>query len=274
MQFILGVLIATVAVVGSVIHLQQDLETYIDMVAVFVVFGGTFAVGVITLPFEYIGDLGRAFQMLFKPRHQSAMEVARECLSLCKQPIARIDPEKVPLQGLAGEILRDGIELVWLGYPPDRIQEILGERMHQTQERGLNVANSLRSLSKYPPAFGLVGTVLGLVSLMRAVSVGASPQETGTRMAVALVATLYGLLTANLLISPAGENLVRVTHEERRKAEISLQTLLLLIHRASLLESQERINSFLPPEQRLNLVGSQTAGTSGARAAGKPRVAA
>jgi chemotaxis protein MotA len=157
---------------------------------------------------------------------------------------------------IIGQTMIDGVELIGLGFNEEKIEMILEERLFQWNERKTKVANAIRSLAKYPPAFGLVGTVLGLVSLMRAISDGASSSEAGFRMAVALVATLYGLLTANLVLNPAGENVLKSTSEERHAAELALQAVLLAAKGVNLLEAQEMLNSFVAPEERINILGS------------------
>jgi chemotaxis protein MotA len=126
------------------------------------------------------------------------------------------------------------------------------------------VSGAIRSLAKYPPAFGLVGTVLGLVSLMRAISQGTNSSEAGLRMAVALVATLYGLLTANLFLNPAGERVSVHTAEEKKAAEIAMQAVLLAADSVSLLEAQEVLNSYVRPDQRVDVFGNAGTATEGA----------
>jgi chemotaxis protein MotA len=152
--------------------------------------------------------------------------------------------------------MTDGTELIALGFDHSKIHSILSERIYQWGERKQRVANSIRSLAKYPPAFGLVGTVLGLVSLMRSISDGASSSEAGVRMAVALVATLYGLLTANLILNPAGENILKSVNEEKKAAEIALEAILMAAQGVNLLEAQEVLNSHVGPDDRINILGS------------------
>lgn len=182
----------------------------------------------------------------------------------------------IPIQdfispGLPGQVLKDGAELISLGLNGEKIQMILQERVHQATERKNRVANTLKSLAKYPPAFGLAGTVLGLVSLMRSVSAGATAKDTAVEMAIALVATMYGILTANLVVNPAGESVAKDAIEEMKEAEIAVQAVLLAVNRTSILESQEMLNSFVLPQDRVNVLGGGIApesnGTSESEAA-------
>jgi chemotaxis protein MotA len=165
---------------------------------------------------------------------------------------------------LAGEILSEGSEMLALGFNATQIQTILGERIHHTSERRLRIAHAVRGLAKYPPAFGLVGTVLGLVSLMRALTENSSSSETGVRMAVALVATLYGLIVSNLVLNPAGEAILKQAMNEKHDAELMLQALLLAADGSSLLEAHEMLNSFVQKKHRRSFAQSEETPNAGA----------
>ena len=92
---------------------------------------------------------------------------------------------------------------------------------------------------------------------MKAVSEGMPAKETGIKMAIALVATLYGLIVANLILNPAGEQILKNTNNDRDLAEISLQVIVLAAQRVSLLEAQELLNSMVDDHERVNFVAQQ-----------------
>jgi chemotaxis protein MotA len=256
MFYLSGLLVAFLSILFSIVHLRQSLTSYFDPVGFAVVIGGTVAVAVIVLPWEMHREIVAALKRLLGNERIDVKSINLECFEMIRRHQAG-EPEFLPSSGsIVGQTLRDGKELMSLGFPREKIESILEERIFQWSERKAKVANSIRSLAKYPPAFGLVGTVLGLVSLMRAISDGASSSEAGFRMAVALVATLYGLLTANLVLNPAGENVLRSANEERKAAELALSAVLLAAEGATLLEAQETLNSHVAPESRIDLLGS------------------
>ncbi len=259
MGFVAGLFVALGSIVAAVLHLQHDAKNFWDFVAFACVTGGTLAVGLMTLPWQYRRQIFRSFLSLFYNPRKDDGQVLRECMRLLSATQNGQRNVEVHLNSLAGEILKDGVELIGLGLSKDKVHDILEERIHQSFERSIKVANSMRALAKYPPAFGLAGTVLGLVSLMRKVSDGADAKQTGLLMAIALMATFYGLLVANLLINPAGEHMQRVAYEERKRAEIALHSIVLMAEGASLLEAQEILNSYVSKEKRLNLLDGTAA---------------
>jgi chemotaxis protein MotA len=263
----IALLIACFSLYISSVHLQQAISDYWDFVAFAMVLGGTIAVALMTLPWDSYRDMVAAAKRLFLNRQGDGGVLARECLGFVTRHVNGGSPTETGVDGLAGSVLRDGDELIALGFSRERVREILEERIFQTGERAQRVANAFRSLSKYPPAFGLVGTVLGLVNVMRAVSAGSDAADTGMRMAIALVATLYGLLMANLIINPAGESILKDSVVERKRAELALQAVMLAMERPSLLEAQEVLNSFVSVRDRVSVLGGGAAASDGGRAA-------
>jgi chemotaxis protein MotA len=254
MIYLTGLGIAFLSIAASILHLHQNIFSYFDLVAFFVVLGGTGAVAVITLPWDCKSEIKASLRKLAFSRPNDPQALLTETFQTIEAVANGRLHINVNYPGLPGEILRHGCELIRLGFSTDKIELILSEKIKYATQRSYKVANSFRSLAKYPPAFGLVGTVLGLVSLMRALADSQGAQETGLRMAIALVATLYGLLLSNLVINPAGEQISRFAGEMQKDAGIALQGILLASERTSMLESQELLNCFVSPEFKVNFL--------------------
>lgn len=259
MAFIFGQIIATISIGAAIWHLNQQASHFWDFVAFVCVLGGTIAVAVMTFPWQYKKQIASLLGSLFKNNQKGEGNVIVECMEFIRSMQAGQGRFEGNTSTLSGSTLGDGAELLSLGFSKEKVHEILEERIHQGFERSQKITNSIRSLAKYPPAFGLAGTVLGLVTLMRNVSEGADAKQTGLMMAIALMATFYGLLTANLLVNPAGEFLAKNALAERKKAEIALHAVLLYSQGASLLEAQEVLNSYVTHEHRVNVIGQAMA---------------
>ncbi len=258
MVFGLGILVAIASLISAAMHLNQDAKNFWDFVAFVCVLGGTLSVAVMTFPWQYRRVIFSSLTSLFRRDRYSDQYVIHECIEFLKNHQSGIHTFSSRANSIATDTLRDGTELHQLGFSKQKVQEILEERIYQSFERQQKVANAIRSLSKYPPAFGLAGTVLGLVTLMRKVSEGADAKQTGFMMAIALMATFYGLLTANLFVNPAGEHIAKTALAERKKAEIALHTVILMMEGASLLEAQEKLNCYVTKENRINVISSIT----------------
>jgi len=251
MKIIIGNIILFLGIFLSIIHLEQGISSYWDFVAFFVVIFGTIAVSLMTSPAMRIRIIIRQLLSSFQnpsAKRESAINNAVKVLNgeKFKSTInSRIDER----------ILADGLELVKLGFSSEKIKTILEQRIDKSAEDHMMIANWVRGLAKYPPAFGLVGTVLGLIHLMRGLAEGSDPKETGIRMAIALVATLYGLILSNAFINPVGERIRNNILEEINLCEISVKSVLMFKENTNLLEAQEFLSSYLAAgSEKLNLL--------------------
>ena len=108
---------------------------------------------------------------------------------------------------------------------------------------------SLGQLQKFPPAFGLLGTTLGMIALMQSLGPGME-SNIGGAMAVALVATLYGVASANFIFIPIAENLTEQTEEDQIARRIIVEGVMMIYHGFPPDFIKENARSFLLPKER------------------------
>jgi len=254
MFLVFGLVVALASLVSSIIHLGQDPSSYFDFVAMMMVIGGTAATALITMPWNLGRGISQQIQRLVVGKSDYAGDFLNDAIEFSRNISIGKYSYTPKNSSLAQQVLSDGAELINLGFAAEKIDAILKERVYQSVSRIKVIANSVRGLAKYPPAFGLAGTVLGLVHLMHGVSDGVDPKETGIRMAIALIATFYGLLVANLIVNPIGEAIYKNSLDDEKMGEIALQAVLLAAERADLLESQEMLNSFVAAHERVDIL--------------------
>lgn len=250
--FPIGVFIGLTAFAAAMFHLKQGASSYFDWVALLMVIGGTIAVATILIPWHLRKDLFHALMDLVRPFGLSPKLVVSDCMATLRERKVNVDSGSQ--SEIYAQILTDGVELVNLGFSGEKVRFILIERLTAYARRKRKIANAIRNLAKYPPAFGLMGTVLGLVNVMRHVSSGGDAKQTALEMAVALIATMYGLVVANLFINPAGELILKKTSEQESLGQIAIEAMTLFADQVSLLECQEVLNSFVPQDQRINII--------------------
>lgn len=236
--------------------LKMDVNYYFDEVAALIVIGGTVSAAIITYP---VSDLLKMIAALFRiakkvPEQREATVTQIVHLArLAQQSQTALD--SAVKDRLLNPYLRDGLDLILSGFSRNDLEDIMTERLYRDREREESYGGLLRTISKYPPAFGLVGTVLGLVTVMRAVAAGADAAAIGTQMALALVATFYGLVFTNFILVPMSENLLNKSATNMVHRELMLMGLLMIYDRSSPVVVQEKLNSFLPPMKRKDLIG-------------------
>lgn len=243
MKILIGFLVISLGFFVALDHLGQQLHEFWDVIAFSVVGCGTFAVSIISMPSLKLKHILRILINSLRGNDGLRDECIQNATSLVQgnEPTGKA-------KRIDQKILVDGMELLQFGFSPDRVFEILSERIEKYTDDSLTIAHWVKNLSKYPPAFGLAGTVLGLVHLMNGLSEGTDPKETGVRMAVALVATLYGILGANVLINPIGDRILANVVEDQNLAEISLKAIVAISMSQNYVETLEELNNFVPSQ--------------------------
>jgi chemotaxis protein MotA len=113
-------------------------------------------------------------------------------------------------------------------------------------------ANKFKTLAKFPPAFGMIGTTMGMIALLANLGGEDALKLIGPAMAVALITTLYGALLANLIFIPIAENLMNNSDEIYKKNEIVIEGVKLMLEKTNPIIVAEQLNSYLPPKERLD----------------------
>ncbi len=165
--------------------------------------------------------------------------------------------QKNGLQGLENDamstvgendpFLKYGVELVISGYTGTEIREILKESAFSTYQRDGKPSEILTNIGGYAPAFGMAGTLIGLVVMLG--NMGADPAAIGSGMAVALITTFYGVMSARLIYLPIGVKLGAKNDETLFRNLLVTESLVLLAERKSPRYIQDKLNAFLDPSQ-------------------------
>ena len=146
--------------------------------------------------------------------------------------------------------LAAGVQLLVDGADEDVVQESMEIEIAATDERHRNAIGFFKSLGGYAPTFGMVGTVIGLINMLGNLE---DPSQLGRGMALALMTTFYGVLIANLVFNPLATRLERLNETELAVLDVTLDGLLTIRRGASPRGVIERLESYLPPSQRMGV---------------------
>ena len=138
-----------------------------------------------------------------------------------------------------------GIDLVLKGYKPNEVRDLLNNTIQSQFQRASIRAQVLENMASNAPAWGMIGTLVGLVIMLA--NMGGDPAALGAGLAVALLTTLYGVLFARLFFQPAGK---KVRHREeivRMRNYIVAELFVMLAEQRKSIYIQDRIRSFLEP---------------------------
>jgi len=154
------------------------------------------------------------------------------------------------LETLEDPFMAKGIRLIIDGFPTETVREILEIDADQTSQRHSMGKNILDSMGAAAPAFGMIGTLIGLVQMLQSLD---DPSKIGGGMAVALITTFYGALMANLIFLPLAGKLGQREKEEVLIRQIIIEGIVAIQTGDQPQLVEEKLKSFLSPAERSTL---------------------
>ncbi len=193
-----------------------------NLSAAILVFGGTFASTLITYPFRIIRQGPRALKLvLFPSQRYSAPEAITALVRLAE--VARrggIGFLANEIHNLRDNFLVDGIQMVIDNLDPEMIRENLEKEIVFTRRRHQQVSGIFRTMGTYAPIFGLLGTLIGVVQVLRNL---ADPKTMAASMAIAVTTTFYGIFGTNFIFLPIAGKLNAHSEEELLIKEVIIE---------------------------------------------------
>jgi chemotaxis protein MotA len=209
---IIGVLLGLGAVVGGMLLEGGTLHSISQLTAAVIVIGGTLGAVFVTYPSKIVIAAIKNGRFVFMNSSTDPMAIVND-ISLFAA-IARKDgllALENRMKTVSHPFLKKGLQLVVDGTEPALTREILEIDMEYSEEYNNSSARVYESAGGYAPTIGILGAVLGLIHVMENL---AEPDKLGAGIAVAFVATIYGVGSANLLWLPiAGKIKVKLREE-------------------------------------------------------------
>jgi len=251
-----GIIVFLGFVIISII-LQEGLSgfaPFFNIEAFMVVMGGTFCALLVNYPMSQILGLGKVLKKVMLTQGEDTTEIISTFVEYTKK--ARTDgilSLESNVKNAKNDFMKRGVQLVVDGFDSEFIRNMLETEIGFIRERhkvGMEIFNSLGT---YAPAFGIIGTVLGMILLLRGVD---DVAQVPKRMALALAAAFYGLSAGYLLFYPMAGKLRRRSEEELLVKEIIIRGVLLLQSGVSPTIMESNLKAYLEPAQRLAIKSS------------------
>jgi chemotaxis protein MotA len=244
---LISILGAAVVEAGSV----GILFALMNLPSAMIVFGGTIGTVIVAFPLERVTKMGKVLGVAF--RQESTSE--RSLVSLFVRLSERARREGLlALEGEAQSIedksIQKGVLLVVDGTDPDLVREIMESDVAAMSERHEGKYAMFAAAGGFAPTMGIIGTVMGLVNVLSHLD---KPDELGKSIAGAFIATLYGVLTANVFWLPIGERLKQRNKEEVAMKNLAVEGVLSVQAGDNPRVVREKLEAFLP----LNLRGEE-----------------
>jgi chemotaxis protein MotA len=245
---ILGISAAAFMVLLSILLGGASPLIYWDVPSFILVIVGPIAATMFSMNFAHFKALPKAINKVWKNDKTNVLEIINQLVgfseSARKDGLLSLDDT---VKDIEDPFLATGVRLMVDGTDPTIIRRILELEIEQLDERHTKIATGLTSLAAYGPAYGMMGTVVGLVAMM------ANMQDTasiGKGMALALITTLYGSLLANIFALPAFSKLGAKHDVEVMLRTVMMEGVLSIQSGENPRLLEQKLFSFLPPKQR------------------------
>ncbi|WP_312763420.1 motility protein A [Stutzerimonas balearica] len=239
-------IVASVALLSVVmLFAAREPALFVDLPSLGIVVVGTLAATFISYPLrEVMRVFGLIWTVLRNERLYTRQDL-EELVQISRLWIGGDLPAvERALEKVGNPFLRTGVQLVIDNTPEEDIIDLMQWRIARLRAREAAEAQLFRAMASYAPAFGMIGTLVGLINLMFLLGSG-DMAEIGRSLAVALMTTFYGVLLANLILKPVAVKLERRTEQRVALMNLVMQGISMMCNKRSPAYMRETLKSFI-----------------------------
>lgn len=247
---ILGLVICFILMIFGIVYGKEFsvIIRFLDAPSALITFGGSFMCILASNTIQsFVAGL-KSFTLIFKTSTMNVPEIIQKIIDLSN--VARKEG-LLSLEEAAGDIddefLKKGILLIVDGTDPELVRAIMETELVSVEDRHKEKIGFWENLGAMGPAWGMIGTLIGLVNMLQDMD---DPSSIGPSMAVALITTLYGSILANWICAPVATKLKSKNAEEMMMKEIEIEGLLSIQAGENPRVIEEKLKSFLAPKDR------------------------
>lgn len=248
-----GILSGLGLIIAAIIY-GGDLHNFINIPGLMIVLGGTTATTLLTFQFEDVLSSFRAAYFVFTERKEDPNNLVATMIRLChisrRQGILELGDVKTK-----SRFLKKACNLIADGSSEEIIRSALRTEIESLKMRHYVVQDVFRKMGTYAPAFGMLGTLIGLIQMLSKMQ---NPSSIGPAMAVALLTTFYGSLLSTLFFLPIAGKLKSRTVTEVINLEIMFEGAVSILEINNPMIVYEKLSSYIPARLRKPLSSMRT----------------
>jgi chemotaxis protein MotA len=248
---IIGLVLGFGAIVGGALLEGLHLKALIQPTAALIVLGGTFGAAFVSFPLPVVikgfKDVVKAFIMPKDNPENVIKDMISYAAKARRNGLISLEQEA---QSIKDPFSKKGISLVVDGIDPQKLRETMEIEIESYEEHEKGSAEFFEAAGGYAPTIGIIGAVLGLIHVMSNLS---DSSKLGGGIAVAFVATIYGLLTANIVCLPFATKMKHRIKEELLRRQMVIEGLVAIQNGENPHFIEQKLRAFLPahgPEKK------------------------
>ncbi|TDJ48738.1 MAG: motility protein A [Nitrospina sp.] len=242
---LIGIISGLSLIIGA-IFLGGDFQNFINVQGMMIVLGGTLAATLITFQFKDVIAAVVAAFFVFSEKKLDPNDMVETMIELCtisrRQGLIALSRLEIE-----DDLLRKACNLIADGSKEDLIRDTLNIEIESMKQRHYVVQDVFRKMALYAPSFGMMGTLIGLIQMLRQLS---NPETIGPSMAVALLTTFYGMFLATMIFLPIAGKLKDRTLVEVINLEIIFEGAISILEDNNPVFVYEKLSSYIPAKKR------------------------
>ncbi len=251
-----GMVLALACIVYGCISGGGQLGWLIDVPSIVVTVGGTISVMLVAFKISDLTNLSAVYRIAFQHKAVDVVAGIKTIIDLAN--IARKEGllalEEI-VKNVDEPFLQKGVLLIVDGTDATLVKDIMEAEITSIEGRHIAATNIIETMAAFAPAFGMIGTLLGLVNMLKNLS---DPSALGAGMAVALITTLYGSIIANVFCNPVAARLKTYSAAEVMYKEVMLEGMLSIQAGENPRIIEEKLFSFLPRKTKETALANAT----------------
>ncbi|MEK3950152.1 flagellar motor protein [Paenibacillus sp. FSL H7-0703] len=247
---VLGIIAGIIALIGGFLWEGGEFTGLLQGTSALIVFGGTFAAVVISYPASKLKTIPTALRMAFSREENPTEQYIEDLVSMAATSRRS---GVLALERTSSEhpnaFLREGLQLVIDGTEQEQIKQILELELDAIEHKHEGYAKIFESAGGYAPTMGIIGTVMGLIHVLGSLT---EPTALGPSIAVAFIATLYGVASANLIFLPIASKIRAASESEIITMDLLLQGILAIQNGENPKLVRKKLEFFIRSEQNID----------------------
>ena len=245
---IVGILLGIGSILGGILLMTPDLGMFGSVSSFAIVFGGMIASVSVAFPLQEVMKLGAAMGAVFKgskERLGDEVDGAVEVSETARKGVADLESK---VSSIDNPFFRDGVQMVIDGMAIEELTDILSTRIDYRESRERTQADLFKNMGVMSPAWGMIGTLIGLVVMLSGFGEGGT-DTLGAGMSAALITTFYGAVFANLFFLPMSAKILTRVAFHSTQQSLYLEAVRLIHQKKHPIIVREKLNSYIPPKE-------------------------
>lgn len=241
---IIGLLLAITAIVGGQYLEGGQLSVLFNGPAAIIVLGGTIGAVLLETPILIFKRALKLLPWVLIPPNREVLQHIKNFVHwsiLSRNEGILVLERFITIQG-SNPLIKKGLQLIIDGHPPELIRDLLSQEAELKETSNLQAAKIFESMGGYSPTLGILGAVLGLIHVLGHLT---EPEMLGPGIAVAFVATVYGVGFANVVFIPVGKKIKNIILQQSIYDEMIIDGICSLAHGDHPQSIETRMRSYL-----------------------------